>query len=419
MDSIHENIPAIVDKVTTVYDELPARSGKVAAIHDELLPRMREDMQHLVLNQSHLAPKSTAHSAHGLIIVPYARNLLFVGRHAQLQDLVRKFEISKHHRVALVGLGGIGKSQLALEYAYRRREEDSQLSIFWVQASNASRFEQDFLQIGRLANLPASHASSQDPKQSIKDWLSSECSGSWLMVVDAADESEVLFGARKAEEPMIIKGLSEFLPQSPNGFVLFTTRNKKVGVKFATAAGIVTLPHMGAMDAEQLFMARSGENMTNGEDMTELLGRLEYLPLAITQAGSYISENAISTSEYLRMFTFSESSRIELLSEEFEDAARDGGVANPIATTYIISFEQINQSNPLAADLLSYMACLDDQSVPKDLLNLPTSPVKASNALGLLKAYSLIVANSDGNSYSMHRLVHLATRNWLRTHARF
>ncbi len=102
----------------------------------------------------------------------------------------------------------------------------------------------------------------------------------------------------------------------------------------------------------------------------------------------------MSVFEYLWVFTDSESERTELLSEEFEDTAREGGAANnPVATTYVISFEQINQSDPLDAHLLSYMACLDDQSVPRDLLNLPTSPVKASNALGLLKAYSLIAVD--------------------------
>ncbi|KAK4696133.1 hypothetical protein P7C71_g1739, partial [Lecanoromycetidae sp. Uapishka_2] len=397
--NIHQELAALVQKLTTVYDELPAISGKVAAIHDELLPRMQEDMQKLVLNQSNPAPVSPVQPAKGLVMVPYARNRLFVGRDAQLQDLKVKLANNEHNRVALVGLGGVGKSQLALEHAYRRREEDPQLSVFWVRASNASRFEQDFLQIGKFAKFLESNSLSQDPKETIKKWLDSENSGMWLLILDSADDSEIIFGARKANERMMLKGLSEFLPQSTNGTIIFTTRNRKVGVKFATTEGIITMPNMEAVDAEKLYMAQSGENTTDEDSVAELLARLEYLPLAITQAGSYISENTISTSDYLGMFNESESSRIELLSEEFEDAARDGGSVNPIATTYMISFEQINHSNALAADLLSYMACLDDQSVPKKLLNLPTSPVKATSALGLLKAYSLISADQTNTIF--------------------
>ena len=103
------------------------------------------------------------------------------------------------------------------------------------------------------------------------------------------------------------------------------------------------------------------------------------------------------------MYSHSEASRIELLAEEFSDSARDSEAQNPITSTYIISFEQIGRSNPIAADLLSYMACLDDQAVPKNLLPLPASLVKASNALGLLKAYSMIIADTTDTLFSMHK----------------
>lgn len=65
------------------------------------------------------------------------------------------------------------------------------------------------------------------------------------------------------------------------------------------------------------------------------------------------------------------------------------------------------------------MACLDDQAVPKSLLPLPASLVKATNALGLLKAYSMIIADPRDTLFSMHRLVHLAARSWLKDHGRF
>lgn len=103
------------------------------------------------------------------------------------------------------------------------------------------------------------------------------------------------------------------------------------------------------------------------------------------------------------MYKHSEASRVELLAEEFTDSTRDSEAQNAITSTYVISFEQIARSNPIAADLLSYMACLDDQAVPKNLLPLPTSLVKASNALGILKAYSMIIADPTNTSFSMHR----------------
>jgi tetratricopeptide (TPR) repeat protein len=119
------------------------------------------------------------------------------------------------------------------------------------------------------------------------------------------------------------------------------------------------------------------------------------------------------------MYNESEASRIELLSEDFEDLARDPETKNPVATTWAISFDQITEPDILATDLLSFMACLDRQGIPKAFLLQPESSVKLSNALGLLKAYSLITASQNDKVFDMHRLVNLATCNWLRLNDRF
>lgn len=302
LHAVHGTIPNIADKITTVHDELPIVSGKVAAIHDELLPQMQDDMQRLLLAQSLPTSISRPDPVHGLSSIPFARNALFVGRKAQIKDLDLKLDSHKGHtRIALVGLGGLGKSQVALEYTYRRLEREPQLSVFWVHANTASRFEQDYQQIGRLAKIPGLAASVQDPKQLVKDWLSTEDAGSWLLVVDSADDTDILFGRREANEPFVLKGISEFLPQSSNGSILFTTRNKKAGVKFATAAGLIMLPKLDPADAKELLNTRSGESMSNGDQVSELLGLLEYLPLAVSQAGSYVAENSISVSDYLQV----------------------------------------------------------------------------------------------------------------------
>lgn len=295
-------LPNIAEKVTTVHDELPMVSGKVAAIHDELLPQMQDDLQRLLLAQSMSTSCSRADSAQSLSSIPYARNALFVGRNVQIEELNSRLDSGKgHSRIALVGLGGLGKSQVALEYAYRRREREPQLSVFWVHANTALRFEQDYHHIGRLATIPGLADSTQDPKQLVKDWLSTDDAGFWLLIVDSADDTDILFGKREVNEPFILKGISEFLPQSSNGSILFTTRNKKAGVKFATAAGLVMLPKMDLPDAKELLSARSGTNTSNGDQVSELLELLEFLPLAVAQAGSYVAENSTSISEYLQV----------------------------------------------------------------------------------------------------------------------
>jgi tetratricopeptide (TPR) repeat protein len=312
------------------------------------------------------------------------------------------------------------KSQIALEYACRRHEKSSDISIFWIHASNALRFEQDYLQIGINAKLPGVNDPKEEIKQLVKNWLCSKESGTWLMIIDNADDSDMFFGAKGTGSSSLgSKRLSEFLPQGLNGSIILTTRNKKAGVKFATAKGVIDLPKMDPVDADELLKVRLGEDISDQDGRTELLELLEYLPLAISQAGSYISENSISISEYLQMYNESEASRIELLSEDFEDLARDSDTKNPIATTWAISFDQIRQSDVLAANMLSFMACLDRQGIPRALLPSAESSVRLSNSLGLLKAYSLITASQSGLVFDMHQLVYLATRNWLRLNCAF
>lgn len=89
-------------------------------------------------------------------------------------------------------------------------------------------------------------------------------------------------------------------------------------------------------------------------------------------------------------------------------------VKNPVALTWLISFKQIRLGDPLAADYLSFMACVDPKDVPQSLLPSGPSRRMEMSAIGTLKAYSFIQTRAEGLDLDAHRLVHLATRNWLR-----
>jgi hypothetical protein len=135
--------------------------------------------------------------------------------------------------------------------------------------------------------------------------------------------------------------------------------------------------------------------------------------LAIVQAAAYINKNDIKLSRYLSLLGKQDAAVIDLLSEQFEDDHRYSNVKNPVATTWLISFKQILHRDPLAADYLSFMACIDPKHIPKSLLLQESPGKKETDAIGTLTAYSFITKQLDGHFFDLHRLVHLATRNWL------
>jgi hypothetical protein len=87
---------------------------------------------------------------------------------------------------------------------------------------------------------------------------------------------------------------------------------------------------------------------------------------------------------------------------------------NPVATTWLISFEQIRHRNPLTADYLSFMACIDPKDIPQSLLPAGASRKRETDAIETLDTYSFIIRRPADLALDLHRLVHLATRNWLR-----
>jgi hypothetical protein len=139
----------------------------------------------------------------------------------------------------------------------------------------------------------------------------------------------------------------------------------------------------------------------------------------MVQAAAYINVKGITFSDYLLLLKDQEQEVIDLLSEDFENDWRyqkekNSEVKNPIATTWLISFEQIRRQDSLAAEYLSFMCYIDPRDIPQSLLSPVQSRKKETDAIGTLSAYSFVSRRPADNSLDLHRLVHLATRNWLR-----
>lgn len=351
-------------------------------------------------------------------MVSFDQNPSFTGRESELQR-VRQMLFARQQtvKVAITGLGGVGKTQLALELAYRIGAEYKDCSVIWIPATSKESLEQAFLNAARQLGIPGSEDDKADAKKLVQDYLSGDSAGRWLLVIDNADDIGMW-----TDQPTPDSGrLIDCLPRSKYGSIVFTTRDKKAAVKLAGSASrnVVEVPELDEVGAKQLLQKYLSDDVLNDQQhVTALLDKLCHLPLAITQAAAYISANGIDLATYLSLLEDQEDVVVDILSEDFEDEGRYRDLKNPVATTWLISFEQVRLRDPLAADYLSFMACIDAKDIPQSLLPPGPSRKKEIDAMGTLQGYSFITKGSAGSSNStvnIHRLVHMATRNWLRT----
>ena len=312
-----------------------------------------------------------------------------------------------------MGLGGIGKTQVVLELAYRIRDRFPDHSIFWIPALSFESVRQAYFGIARHLGIAQAGYEVEDIWGLVQDHLSRSNVRPWLLIIDNADDLEMFLDG--AGNHVKFSRLTDILPKSNGSSLILTTRSRKVAIRFAKD-NIIPLSELDENIAIDL-LNQSVINKTILEDnqaVMQLLKELTFLPLAIVQAVAYINENNITLGRYTNLLQSQEEDIIEILSEDFEDEGRYCDLKNPIATTWRVSFEKIRTLEPLAADYLSFMSCLDPKAIPESLLPIAPTKKKGIDAFGLLSAYSFISQRPADSSFDLHRLVHLATRNWLR-----
>jgi len=339
--------------------------------------------------------------------VPYPHNPLFTGREELLTQLASTLNKGQPTALsqpqAISGLGGIGKTQLALEYAYRSRGDYQ--AVLWTQADTRENLTSSYLTIATLLNLPEKgEQESTRVIVAVKNWL--QRSTDWLLILDNADELAL---AR------------DFLPPSFGGHVLLTTRAQAMG-RFARClevdilstelAALFLLRRAGLLPVEATLEQASEHDRSVARAICEEVGGL---PLALDQAGAYIEETGCSLAEYQRLY---QHRRADLLAERRGQLVDDHPL--PVATTWSLSFAQVEQKNPAAADLLRLCAFLAPDTIPEEMitqgaehLGPQLAPVGAdayllNQSIEALRAYSLLrreASHETAPSLSVHRLV--------------
>ncbi|KAH6686371.1 hypothetical protein F5X68DRAFT_170313 [Plectosphaerella plurivora] len=344
--------------------------------------------------------------------LPLQKNRRFVGRTSILNTLHQKLfsddDDEASRRVAIVGLGGVGKTQVALQTAYWVRENKPEWHVFWVPALSIASFDQACRAIARMIWPDGSDKG--DAKELLRRYLESDDSGRWILIVDNADDEDLVEGQEQ--------GICDFLPESDRGRILFTTRAQEIAFRLAENE-IVNLSQMEDDDAFELLGKSLGDQslLEDRKTVAELLSVLTRLPLAITQAAAYLTVTKITVNEYLRLLQNTEHDMVEVLETEFADPTRYNtrhhGTSNAVARTWVVSFEQIRK-NPDAARLLSFMAQVEYKAIPLSMLPPAETDQKMARAIGVLDGYSFLSMREDRKTCDMHRLVHLASQVWVK-----
>src|SRR5437763_1732349 len=341
--------------------------------------------------------------------IPYRRNPFFTGREVILDHLYTVLRSRNSAALtqgqALSGLGGIGKTQIAVEYAYRFR--DHYQTIFWINASTREVLSADFAAIAAWLDSPEQHEQDQDiVVRAVKRWLTTHTR--WLLILDNVDDPEMI---------------ADFLPVHTTGDVLLTTRLQALG----TVAQSIEVEKMG-LDESVVFLLRRTRVLAPDASLdqtaeahqslaTEIVTELDGLPLALDQAGAYIEETRCGLSQYLNLYG---TRRQELLLRRGRFAVDH---PHSVVATWSLSFQHVEQESPTAADLLRLLAFLYPEGIPEEIITLGATdlgealgaaaddPFALDAIIELLLRYSLIRRNPEAKSLSMHRLVQAVLRD--------
>jgi tetratricopeptide (TPR) repeat protein/DNA-binding CsgD family transcriptional regulator/transcriptional regulator with XRE-family HTH domain len=341
--------------------------------------------------------------------VPHRRNLFFTGREDLLQLLHDRLSSEQHggatQSCALCGLGGIGKTQLAIEYAYRYCQEYR--AVFWVRAASRETLMADFVALARLLALPGQDSQDQHiTVEAARRWLTLH--EGWLLILDNADDLSLV---------------ADFLPVGGAGHVLLTTRTSATGTlavgipveQMDEDEGTLFLLHRAKLLPPDASLTAAPEELrTQARAIVRILGGL---PLALDQAGAYMEESGCSLAEYLNLY---QRSRTNLLKRRGNAPT---SYHHTVATTWQISFQQAKQESPAAAELLTLCAFLHPDAIPETLLSegataagpvlstLVSDAFQFNEALEALRRFSLVRRNTQAKVLSIHRLVQVALRD--------
>lgn len=331
-----------------------------------------------------LAAKRESHEPTPVWNVPQ-KNVSFTGREEMLALLHERLSAGTTAVLpeALHGLGGVGKSQIAIEYCYRH--QDKYDLIWWIPSERLTMVRQAFVDLAVHLDLNVTEPNVAVP--AVKEALRlGRPYADWLLVFDNAEN---------------VDEIRKFFPTNGPGKIMVTSRSRD----WFSYAAPLEVDVFTREESRELLRLRGPE--LSDQDADEISSRLGDLPLAIEQAAVWLSETGMPTSEYLQLF---DEHSTELLQVE--------GAEVPVAAAWNVSFDRLRESHPAALQLLQVCAFLAPEPIPRslltssrdmegppELLQALRDPIALSRTTRAINQYALAKLNYRDNTISLHRLV--------------
>jgi hypothetical protein len=276
-----------------------------------------------------------------------------------------------------------------------------------------TRFTQSVRDIVELAQIPGRDINDADIFRLLRAWLLNRRNGEWLIILDNADDVEFLVSKPGCT------GLVECIPTCLHGALILTSRDRGAAIRLVEDREVVHVSPMDERTAITLLAHKLDQSSepTSTEVWSRLVRELDYIPLAIAQAATFLlrTRRSHDVKWYLEALAALNNYDHALLNNDHGDLRRDVDASNSIILTWQISFEHLLRTNKTATDLLSLMSLCDRHRIPEFLIK----PTQQSEVAGFerdlqtLLDYSFVTQTLDHSSLEMHRLVQLATRRWL------
>jgi tetratricopeptide (TPR) repeat protein len=347
-------------------------------------------------------------------VIPFLRNQSFVGRELQLAELEAKLfsNTQTTTTLAIVGPGGTGKSQLALEAAFRTKQNSRSCSVFWMDASDRDSLYRSYAIVAQKLSIPGCDDDQADTKQIVERCIAGISARKCLLVFDNVERAVISPSGLPTTESASTN-LAEFLPHSKLCSIIFTTTESNIAEALAPQ-NVIALHELTPDTALRMLQSRMAMPFSNTEQQTtmHLLKELLYLPLAIAQAAAYMNASSMTVQQYQAQLDQHKDAALQYSDNSSEGEQRECSLRKTIAAILSLSISRVYNSDIVAIDYLFIAACVDRKDISLDLLKAD-SPRAREDAVKVLDKYALVTRRPAESALDVHQLVHDVLRTRL------